>query len=117
MNKALVMIAAAFCAAVVPLLVNAGPLSVADWINVVLVGLGGVQVYIAKNLPEEPVWQYTKAIMAGITTAATLFVSMSGGITGSQVAQIIVTAVATFGVLMVPNPVTTSPEGKHEATA
>lgn len=115
-SKAVVMVAAAFCTAVTPLLITAAPLSTASWINVLVMGLGAAQVYIAKNLPDDAVWTYTKAIMAGLSTAATLLMSMlsDSHITGSEWAQVVVAAIATIGVYAVPNtdPAAT---GKHEA--
>lgn len=115
-NKALVMVAAAFCTAVTPLLITAAPLSTASWINVLVMGLGAAQVYIATNLADQPVWQYTKAVMAGLSTAATLLLSLlsDGQITGAEWAQVVVAAIAAVGVYAVPNaPAATT--GKHEA--
>ena len=115
--KALAMVAAAVVAAITPLIITGQTLTAANWINVVLVAIGAATVYISGNLADDPVWQYTKAILAGLAAAGTLVVSFigDGSFSGTEIAQIIVAVLGGIATYWVPNPVSTSP-GKHEAT-
>ena len=112
--KAIAMLIAAALAAVVPLLISDNPLSPSEWINVVVIALGGAQVYITKNL-EGTVWVYSKLFMALLAAALVGFVSfLSDGLSATEVQQIMIAAIAALGVFATNGPVGVE-EGRHAA--
>lgn len=80
-------------------------LDTAEWINVGLAVLGSVGVLGAGNLPSG-VWAHTKAIVSAATAALVALTSFlaDGGLSGTEVLQIVVAVLGTFGVLAVPGP-------------
>jgi hypothetical protein len=105
--KAIIAVVVTVLTALVPYLSNSNHLTSAEWVNVVIVGLGAITVYLAPNLPGS--WSiYTKAIVAALTTAATLLVSAIGAgsfgsVPSAEWIQIILAALGTLGVYGVPN--------------
>jgi hypothetical protein len=105
--KAIVAVVATVLTALVPYLTNSNHLTDAEWVNTVIVGLGAVVVYIAPNLPGS--WSnYTKSIVAALTTGAALLVSAIGAgsfgsVPSAEWIQIILAALGTLGVYGVPN--------------
>jgi hypothetical protein len=113
--KAIAAAVAAVLAAVVPALYVDGPLGFAEWVNIVLLACGAIQIYNASNLPH---WEYAKMI-AAVVTAAGVAVSSAlsdGDVTRGEWVQIAVAMFGAFAVYRIPNtPVAATPAGKHEA--
>lgn len=112
--KAAWQLLAAMAVAVLPLLTDA-PNTPADWINAVLIALGAGTVYIAANLPNEPVWQYTKTFMSAIAAGGVVAVSAltDFSISHTEWYQIIAAVVGVILTYAVPND--TVIPGRHRA--
>lgn len=113
--KAVWQVLTAVAVTVLPLFTDA-PNTSADWINAVLVAMGAATVYIAANLADEPVWQYTKAIMSAISAGGVIAVSALSdfSITHTEWYQIIAAVIGVILTYAVPND-TPTPGGRHRA--
>ncbi len=105
--KAILAVVATVLVALVPYFSHSNHLTDAEWINVVILGLGAIVVYVAPNLPGAGA-AYTKSIVAALIAGATLLVSAVGAgsfsnVTGSEWVQIALAALAAVGVYAVPN--------------
>jgi hypothetical protein len=119
-KKAIVQLCAAMAAAALPLVNRGvtGELSPSELINVAVAMAGAGSVYIAKNLEDEGVWAYTKAIFAALAFALTLTSSfVTDGIQAAEWSQIVVAFIGALGVALVSND--TDPDledaGRHRA--
>jgi hypothetical protein len=114
--KAIAAAVAAVLAAVVPALYVPGPLGFAEWVNIVLLACGAIQIYNSANLPGH--WEYAKMI-AAVVTAAGVAVSSAlsdGDVTRGEWVQIAIAMFGAFAVYRTPNaPVAAGPAGRHEA--
>lgn len=114
-SKAIAAAVAAVLAAVIPALYVPGPLGFAEWVNIVLLACGAIQIYNSANLPH---WEYAKMI-AAVVTAAGVAVSSAlsdGDVTRGEWVQIAIALFGAFAVYRVPNaPVAAGPAGRHEA--
>lgn len=102
--KALVQLLGAALAAVLPLLTATDTLSLTEWINVGVVAAGALSVYIATNLPAEPVWNYSKLAMSALSAAGVVLISaLSDSVVGNaEVWQIVAAVLAALGVWGAP---------------
>lgn len=109
--KAIAAAVAAVLGAVIPALYVAGPLTVADWINVLILACGAIHVYNASNLAH---WDYAKCIAAVVSTAAVAISSAlsDGAVTRVEWIQVAVAALGAFAVYRIPNA---QRPGRHEA--
>lgn len=107
--------AAAFAAilgVVIPALYGDSQLTVGDWVNVILLACGAVQVFNASNLYG---WEYAKFI-ASVVSAAGVAVSSAISddvVTRVEWIQIVTAALGAFAVYRIPN---TPKPGRHAAT-
>jgi hypothetical protein len=109
--KTWVQAAATVLAAVLPAL--NGTLTVAGWINVVILAAGAVHVYNAPNLPG---WPYAKLVASGISAVAVAvltFLDTNGPITTGNAVQLVLACAAALSVGVVPNR-SPAPTGRHE---
>jgi hypothetical protein len=96
-------VAATALAAIVAGLVD-DRLDFTEWLNVGVMALGAVGVLGAGNMPAG-VWRYTKAGVAAASAVLVLWQSLaSGGLTGSELTQLILAGLGALGVLAVPGP-------------
>lgn len=80
-----------------------GVITPGEWINVVVVALGAVGVLSASNTARGP-WRYTKGYLSGMSTIAALLASfLTGGITLSEIWQLVVFTLGTVGVVSTRN--------------
>lgn len=99
---------AKFVAAIVATVVSAliaamtdDHVSVVEWVNVAIAGVGACAVFAAPNVPGS---RYTKAILAVLTAVLTLLVSLiTGGLTPAEVLQLIIAGLGAVGVYAIPN--------------
>jgi hypothetical protein len=114
--KAIAAAVAAVLAAVVPALYVPGPLGFAEWVNIVLLACGAIQVYNSANLPS---WKYGKLVAAAVSAAGVSLASaLSDGVTRAEWIQVAIAALGAFAVYQAPNaPTEVEPtqRGKHEA--
>lgn len=102
-SKSWGMVVATVLSAIVPLLTNGG-LTVANWINVALVGVGAISVAIVPNL-SAGVGQYAKAAVAVASAVLTLLVSLlPGGLSTAEILQLVIAALGAVGVVALPGP-------------
>lgn len=100
LTKSIVQVLMTILAAVVPA-VAAGPMDATAWINVVILGTGAVMVYNAANIPG---WDYAKLVASAVSAVAVLLVSsLTGGISGAELIQMVLAAAAAIGVGALPN--------------
>jgi hypothetical protein len=114
--KAIAAAVAAVLAAVIPALYVSGPLGFAEWVNIILLACGAIQVFNSSNLI--PHWEYAKMIAAVVTAAGVAISSAlsDGDVTRGEWVQIAVAMFGAFAVYRVSNaPVAAAPAGKHEA--
>jgi hypothetical protein len=91
-------------------------LGFAEWVNIILLACGAIQVFNSSNLI--PHWEYAKMIAAVVTAAGVAISSAlsDGDVTRGEWVQIAVAMFGAFAVYRVPNaPVAAAPAGKHEA--
>jgi hypothetical protein len=116
--KFLAQIAVTVISAIIAALAS-GPVTLAAWINVVIIGLGAVAVLGAGNLPAG-VWRYTKSIVSAATAAAVVIqTAAQSDFSTATWLQVAVAALGALGVFAVPGPVVAPVAaplaGRHEA--
>jgi hypothetical protein len=98
--KAIVQVLAAVLAAVVPALTS-GHLDAVGWFNVIALAAGAVMVYNAANLPG---WPAAKLIASAVAAVAVALMSAwQGGITTTEIIQIVLAGLGALGVYALPN--------------
>jgi hypothetical protein len=113
--KAIAAAVAAVLAAVIPALYVPGPLGFAEWVNIILLACGAIQVLNSGNLPH---WEYAKMIAAVVSATGVVLSSAlsDGDVTRGEWIQIAIAVINAFAVYRIPNaPVVAGPAGKHEA--
>jgi hypothetical protein len=99
--KALVGAAGVILAAVLVAFVGDGSMNMNEFVNVVVLGTGTVSLAIAPNTPGA---KYVKALLAAVSAAAVVLISVyTGGISPTEWVQIAVAAGTAAGVWKVPN--------------
>lgn len=100
-KKAIVAAGGVVLSAVVTAFLGDGIMDFNEFANVVILGTGAVGVGVAANTPGS---KYAKAILAAISAAATVLISVhTGGLTSPEVAQIVVAVLTAAGVWRAPN--------------
>lgn len=75
--------------------------SATEWVNVAIAGVGAAAVFAAPNVPGA---RYTKFVIAAMTAVLTLLASLiTGGLTSTEILQLLVAAAGAVGVYAVPN--------------
>lgn len=99
--KALVQLVMTVLAALVPAL-TAGPLTPAEWINVVVLAAGVLMVYNAANIPG---WQYAKLVASAVSAVALVLTAAitDGAISPAEIIQMILGGAAALGIGTLPN--------------
>lgn len=99
--KAVAEVLAAVAAAVVAAQTGDGVISNQEWVNVAILGVGAAAVFAAPNVPGA---KYTKAVIAVLTAVLTLLAShITGGLTQTEILQLVVAGLGALGVYAVPN--------------
>lgn len=111
--KTLVQLTAAVLAAIVPGLVDG--MGLAEWINVAILGVGAYQVWNAENTGMWPKGKmFASAAMSVLVLIPTFLTGVStdgvafGGLEVGEIVQLIIAALAPFGVYAVRNTGTTN---------
>lgn len=109
--KTIAALLAALLAAIMPALYADGPIGFAGWVNVIILGLGALQVFNTANLPG---WEYGKLVAAILSAAAVALSSAlsDGDVTPVEWVQMAIAAVGAVAVYRVPNA---TARGRHEA--
>lgn len=82
-------------------IIGDGALSFAEFVNVAVLGAGTISVGIAPNTPGS---KYVKAILAGLTAALTVLLSVyTGGVTPTEWVQIGIAVFNAAGIYKFPN--------------
>ena len=113
--KALAQLLAAALAAAMPAIVGDGPTTTAEWINVVVLGLGAASVWIASNHPAGSVWAYTKAILSAVSAGGVVAISALTDYTVTRVEwfQIVAAIIGVLATYAAPGPDPVG-GGRHE---
>ena len=78
-----------------------GGVTVAEWVNIAIVGVGACSVFAAPNVPGA---RYTKSILSALAAGLVVLASaITGGIQFPEVVQIVVAALGAVGVYALPN--------------
>jgi hypothetical protein len=111
--KAIAAVLAAVLAAVVPAIAVDGPLSFTDWVNVVILAAGAIQIYSATNTTT---WPYAKLIAAVVTATAVVILSAwsDGSIDRVEWVQIATAALGAFVTYRIPNTSAVTSTGRHQ---
>lgn len=100
-SKFFAAVVATVLSAIVAALTGDGVVSATEWVNVAIAGVGAAGVFAAPNVPGS---KYTKAVIAVLTAVLTLLASLLiGGLSGSEVLQLVVAGLGAVGVYSVPN--------------
>lgn len=88
-------------AALVPILGAGNGITADQWINVAIIGVGACAVFAAPNVPGAA---YTKTILAVLTAALTVLVSViSDGLTSAEIIQVALAVLGALGVVGLKN--------------
>lgn len=99
--KAALAVVVTVLAAVVAALTGDNTISSTEWVNVAILAVGACGVFAAPNVPGA---RYTKAVLAVLTAGLTVLVSaIVGGVSPTELIQIIIAAAGAVGVYAVPN--------------
>lgn len=100
-SKFFAAVVATVLSAIVVALTGDGIVGATEWVNVAIAGVGAAGVFAAPNVPGS---KYTKAVIAVLTAVLTLLASLLvGGLSGSEVLQLVVAGLGAVGVYSVPN--------------
>lgn len=104
--KAIAAVVATVLAALVAALTGDNTISSTEWVNVAILAVGACGVFAAPNVPGA---RYTKAIIAVLTAGLTVLASaIVGGVTATELFQIVLAGLGAVGVYQVSNdPVVT----------
>lgn len=99
--KTLVAALMAVLAAILPGLTD-GPMGLPEWLNVVVLAAGALQVYNAGNVPG---WRFAKLIAAAISAGVVILISAisDGVVSPAETIQITLAVAQAVGVWGVPN--------------
>lgn len=80
----------------------AGGISPNEWVNIAIAGVGAAAVFAGPNVPGS---KYTKTVLAVLTAVLTFLASLAlgGGLSQTDLLQILVVAAGAIGVYAVPN--------------
>lgn len=99
--KMFMMLLAAVVSAIVAALTGDNHVDPVEWVNVAIAGVAAAAVFAAPNVPGS---NYTKSVLAVLAAVLTLLANLIlGGLTVSEVLQLIVAALGALGVYAVPN--------------
>jgi len=91
--------------ALAPLAVPGHHISHAEWVNVIITGLGAVTVVIIPNLTGG-IGHYAKYVVGAITAAMVVLSSLlaqGAGVGLAEIIQMLIAAVGALGIFAVPN--------------
>lgn len=107
--KTLAAALAAVLAAVMPALYTDDGFGLTNWVNVVILACGAIQVFSAPNVAG---WDFAKLVASVVSAAAVVLSSaLADGVSAAEWIQICVAALGAFCVYRVPNK---QLPGKHE---
>lgn len=99
--KAIAAIVATVLAAVAAALTGDNTIDATEWVNVAILAVGACGVFAGPNVPGA---RYTKSILALLTAGLTVLASVIvGGITATELIQIVLAAAGAVGVYAVSN--------------
>jgi len=99
--KAIAAVVVTVLAAIAAAMTGDNTISATEWVNVAILAIGACGVFAAPNVPGA---RYTKAILAVLTAALTVLASaVTGGVSATELIQIIMAAAGAVGVYAVPN--------------
>lgn len=99
--KSIVEVVAAVLAGVAAAKTGDGVVDAQEWVNVAILAVGAAAVFAAPNVPGA---RYTKAILAVLTAVLTALAShIIGGVTFTELVQIVVAGLGVVGVYAVRN--------------
>lgn len=105
--KAIAQVLATIASAFVAAQTGDGVVSSQEWVNVAILGVGAAAVFAAPNVPGA---RYTKSVIAVLTAVLTLLASsILGGLTTTEILQLVMAGLGALGVYLVPNKGTTLP--------
>jgi 2-keto-3-deoxy-6-phosphogluconate aldolase len=78
-----------------------GGISAVEWVNVAIAGVTAAAVFAAPNVPGA---KYTKSVLAVLGAVLVLLASaIVGGVTTTELLQLVVVALGALGVYALPN--------------
>jgi hypothetical protein len=99
--KAIAAVVVTVLAAIAAALTGDNTISSTEWVNVAILAVGACGVFAAPNVPGA---RYTKSVLAVLTAGLTVLVSaIVGGVSPTELIQIILAAAGAVGVYAVPN--------------
>lgn len=100
-SKFIAAVFATVLSAIIAALTGDGIVTATEWTNVAIAGVGALGVFAGANVPGA---RYTKAILMALTAILTLLASLIvGGLTGTEVMQLVIAGLGAVGVYAVPN--------------
>lgn len=100
-SKFIAAVVATVLSAIVAALTGDGVVSATEWVNVAIAAVGAAGVFAAPNVPGS---RYTKSVLMALAAVLTLLASLIvGGLTGSEVMQLVIAGLGAVGVYAIPN--------------